>query len=142
MKNTYLIFAFAWFVLAGCNPKPSDSTEISSTVKADLVEVIDFHSTHRCITCVAIEKTSKKVVEESFVDELKTGKVIFRVLNIDDPENKEIVKEYEIYGSSLVLIIHRGDNKRAEDLTQFAFMNIRNEEAFSEGLKEKIRNFL
>lgn len=142
MKSTYLMLAFAWFVMVGCNSRPTDTNKVSTLTKADVVEVIDFHSTHRCITCMAIEKTSKKVVEESFFDELKAGKVIFRVLNIDDPENKEIVEKHEIYGSSLVLIIHRGDEKSTEDLTQFAFMNIRNEEAFIEGLKNKIRNFL
>ncbi|MFN3316699.1 MAG: hypothetical protein ACK40K_07790, partial [Raineya sp.] len=60
MKNVMLSFAFLIALL------------VANTSFAQTVEVIDFHSTHRCKTCLAIEKSAKAVLEKEFASELKS----------------------------------------------------------------------
>ena len=62
----------------------------------DRVEVLYFHGKKRCATCMAIEKNTKEVVEEQFADELGNGTVVFRIIDISDPENEEIADKYEV----------------------------------------------
>lgn len=103
------------------------------------IEVIDFHSTNRCMTCKAIESNAKKTVETYFAD---NGNISFAVYNVDDAKNEKIAEEFQAAGTSLFLRITKGSKSQIVDLTQFAFMNGRNEEKFLPSLKEEIEKYL
>lgn len=107
--------------------------------KTNRLEVIDFHSTHRCVTCETIEANTKHTLETYFSDELKSGLIVFKVINVDEKENEDIAREFEASGTALFLHRISSDNKEKTDLTNFAFMNARNIDAFSEKLKDKIK---
>lgn len=106
------------------------------------VEVIDFHSNFRCITCKAIEANAKKTVDELSGVKNSSAKVSFKVYNIDEPANKSIAEEFQASGTGLFLRIIRDNKSEIVDLTRFAFMNARNEEKFIAGLKEEIERRL
>ena len=98
-----------------------------------------FHITNRCHTCISIEATTKKVLEESYQKKLDDGTIIFKTFNVDLPENKDIVKKYEAYGATLALTkIENGKEVGTEDMTSMAFSKINNEELFKNELKLKI----
>ncbi len=102
-----------------------------------------FHITHRCNTCQTIEATTKKILETYFAKELKEGIIVYQSFNCELPENKKLVEKYAAYGSTLALTpIVNGKEAGIDDITSFAFSKIRNEEAFSEGLIEKINNYI
>lgn len=102
-----------------------------------------FHLTHRCNTCVTIEKYTKEVLEENFKDELKSKVIIFQSFNCETPENKELVKEYNAYGSTLALTIVKNKLKtNVDDITGWAFSKVGNEDVFKKELKEKIKEYL
>jgi thiol-disulfide isomerase/thioredoxin len=103
------------------------------------VEVVNFHSTNRCYTCNAIEANAKKTVETYYKD---NKKVSFAAYNVDEAKNKNIAEKFQAYGSSLFLRINNGANTEIINLTQFAFMNGRNEAKFMAELRSKINNHL
>lgn len=107
---------------------------------AQTVEVIDFHSTHRCKTCLAIEKTTKTALEEEFPKELKSGKVVFKTVDVDDPKNAKIAEQFEAAGTALW--IYRADKKIKVDLTDFAFMNAKNVDKLGERIKSEVKKAL
>lgn len=107
---------------------------------AQTVEVIDFHNTNRCKTCLMIEKSAKSVLEKEFANELKSGKIVFKTVNVDKTENAQISEQFEASGSALW--IYRADKKIKVDLTDFAFMNVGNAEKFSEKVKAEIQKAL
>ncbi len=110
--------------------------------KAKLL-VYYFHLTHRCNTCQTIEATTKKNLETNFAKELKEGIIVYQSFNCELPENKKLVEKYTAYGSTLALTpIVNGKEAGMEDITNFAFSKIRNEEAYSQGLIEKINNYI
>lgn len=103
------------------------------------IEVIDFHSTNRCMTCKAIEANARKTVETYFAD---SDNISFAVYNVDDTKNKKIAEEFQAAGTSLFLRVTKGGKSQIVNLTQFAFLNGRNEEKFLPGLKEEIEKYL
>lgn len=109
----------------------------------DRVEVLYFHGKKRCATCMAIEKNTKDVVEEQFADELGNGTVVFRIIDISDPENEEIAEKYEVTWSSLFVSRWKDGKETYENLTEYAFANARTSpETFKSGLTEKINELL
>lgn len=106
------------------------------------VEVIDFYGTHRCITCKAIEANAQYTVETFFKEELKAGRVIFKTVNVDAPENYEIAELYEVTGTALYLNVVKGGQETHIDLTEQAFENGRDKAVFSDELKFFIENEL
>lgn len=131
--------------LISCNTNANGETAQTDNEnnKEGYVEVLCFHSKQRCVTCRAIEDLTKSVVESDFADELKSGKLIFRVIDITTEENEEIADKYEVTWSSLFIVGHKGGNEQVENLTEFAFANARNSpEVFRHGIVEKINGML
>ena len=106
------------------------------------IEVIDFHSTHRCLTCNAIELHTRYTLKKYFSDELKSGKITFQVINIDKEKNFEIAEKFEASGTSLFLNVIANGKERQVNLTDFAFMKARQKEEYMTALKSKIEKEL
>jgi len=95
------------------------------------IEVIYFHNTYRCATCLAIESVTKSTLEKEYPEQMKAGKITFQSLNIQEDANESIAQKLNVSGQSLLFI---KDNKRA-DLTNDAFMYARTK---PDKLSEKI----
>jgi len=102
------------------------------------VEVIDFHSTHRCMTCNAIEVNTRYTLESHFAEELKNENISFLVVNVDDEENYTIAEKFKATGTALFLNVIVDGKETPIDLTDFAFLNGTDKEVFSKELKVKI----
>ena len=119
---------------------PSPNNRDASTVAAnDKLEVVYFHSEHRCKTCIQIEKLTKQTLETAFAKEIKNGSVYFTMYNADDPKNAKIAEKYAAYGSALFLTRHKNGKETKEDLTNFAFTNAFNDAVFIEKFKAYIK---
>ncbi len=107
------------------------------------LDVLYFHATRRCPTCMAIEENTKKTLDTYFSAQLKNGSVKFTIINVDDSKNKAIAEKYEATGSALFLTKTMGGKESKDDLTEFAFANARNNpDKFISGLKDKINLLL
>jgi hypothetical protein len=63
-----------------------------------------FHRTLRCPTCLKIERTAKQAIEKGFAPDLKSGRLEWRAVNIEEPGNEHFEKDFELESSSLVLV--------------------------------------
>ena len=106
------------------------------------IEVIDFHSTHRCVTCNAIEKHAKLTLDTYFEKELKEGKITFQVINVDKKKNYKLAEKFEAAGTSLFLNVIVDGVEKQINLTQFAFKYGKNEVEFKKRLKSRIEKQL
>ncbi len=115
---------------------------IKPTIKVKLL-VYYFHLTNRCNTCKKIEAATIKTLETYFKKELENGTIVFQSFNVDLPENKKLVEKYQAYGATLALTpLVKGQEADIEDITDFAFSKIGNEEIFINELREKIISYL
>ena len=113
---------------------------LAQTKMKDHVEVMYFHGKQRCVTCMAIEKYAKEVVEKDFANEKKNGKVVFKVVDISTPEGAKIAKDYRVTWSSLFVNGWKKGKEKRNDMTQFAFNNARKHtDEFKKGVNGKIK---
>lgn len=104
----------------------ADTTEIKQAVPQSDSAVVEtpesrpdkfiayyFHGTRRCATCKKLEAYSTEAVLTGFPDQLKSGLLEWRVVNIDEEENEHFVEDYQLY-TKAVIISHLVDNKEVE----------------------------
>ena len=63
-----------------------------------------FHVTVRCTTCRMIESYSREVVEQKFGADIAKGRLQYKLVNLELPENRHFVKDYQLFTKSLVLV--------------------------------------
>jgi hypothetical protein len=132
MKNLSItIFAFIAVTLtaSNCNAQQNNSSSQVSTI-----EVIQFHSEHRCMTCLKIEKLTRSTLDNYF----KT--IPFKLVNVDDKNNTKMAEQFEATGTALFLYNPKTGKKK--ELTDFAFMKAGDQMRFESELKKYIEDFL
>jgi hypothetical protein len=79
-------------------------TVVTPSVRSHRVIAYYFHTTYRCASCRAIEAYSREAIETAFADEIKDGRILWKVVNIEVKGNEHFVKDYGLYTKSLVLV--------------------------------------
>ena len=101
-----------------------------------------FHGDFRCRTCLAIESQAHETITAAFADELASGRLTWRALNIEQPENEHFVEDFQLVTRSLVLVAYRdGAVARWKNLDK-VWQLVRDEELFSQYVRESTRAFL
>ena len=110
--------------------------------KKSVVEVLYFYGKQRCATCIAIEKGTKEVMETKYAEELKSGELVFR--SVDIQKEEALADKYEVSWSSLIIVDYdKNGDEHAQNLTEFAFANARRApERFRADLTKKISELL
>jgi hypothetical protein len=130
-------------VTDGNGDSATDSLPINvSSGPADRVDVVYFHRTQRCHTCLYAEEQTRYTLETYFKDELASGRVTFQSINVQDEANADIVKKYN-NASYLTLCINtvRGDTDHIEEVIDI-WLVIGNDEAFDEVVKSAVEKSL
>ena len=135
MKNNVFmpLFSIVMLLFVGVNAtaQRKAGTDVKSKIPP-VIEVIQFHSEHRCVTCVKIEELTKET--------LKSYPLIpFSLVNVDDKKNEKISAQFEATGTALFL--YNSKSKKKQDVSGLAFMNAGDREKFIKELKIKIENF-
>lgn len=137
-KILFILMAIIGLISCNYNQNANAQTLAEATQK-EYVEVLYFHGKQRCITCNAIEKLSKEVVEESFAQQLKDGKVVFKVIDISTKEGEKIADKYEVTWSSLYINKWKGGKEVKSNMTDFGFSYAKGSpKVFKAGVKNKI----
>jgi len=71
--------------------------------QADKILAYYFHTNYRCPTCRRIEAYSREAIETGFARELADGRLEFRLVNVETPENQHYMQDYKLVTKSLVL---------------------------------------
>jgi len=132
----YILLAICIIFLVLILPGSYAATEAQakSTGKTDItiphqdvekVEVLYFHPRFRCVSCNNVEKFAREVTRDEFAKEIKDGKLVFKSLEIDDPKNKELVRELGVTGSSLY-VVASGKGKSEHEEIKSVWLNWNN----------------
>ncbi len=138
MKKLLLLLAIiSSFVACGNAQKKTEN--VATQTNSDKIEVLYFHGKQRCITCRAIETLTNEVLDSDFAEAQKSGKVIFKIIDISQKENEAIADKYEVTWSSLIL----DKGGKVVNLTDMGFSYAKNQpEVFKSKLKEEIAKLL
>ena len=126
-------------VISGCK-KQGDSNAASSPAmdgNDTVVIAYYFHRTIRCAGCLEIETNAKRVIENSFANQIADKKLIWAPFNLDEPGGEEFGKEFDVSASTLVLSKTK-NYKKLEKVWQLAH----DPEAFDAYVKDEVKQFL
>ncbi|MFC1754955.1 nitrophenyl compound nitroreductase subunit ArsF family protein [Thermoproteota archaeon] len=109
LKTKYAVIAIvlilAVIAVSGLvNNKNNDVTDNLINQQAgdiERIEIIHFHGTHQCYSCITVGNLAEETVNTYFKDELASGKITFQHIDGELPENYELVKKYGITSASL-----------------------------------------
>lgn len=110
--------------------------------KNNYIVVYYFHGNFRCYSCHRIEQLSKEAIEHYFRNELDSGKLIFKAVNVEKKENEHFIKDYQLYTKSLIISLVK-DNKEVKfhNLTRiWEFLG--NKQKFFEYVRDEIAEYL
>lgn len=99
-RLVFLLLAFATLVSCG---NAQNKQPMNQSGKKAALEVLYFHGAQRCVTCKAIESLTKEVLDNEYADAMKSGNLVFKVIDISKSENEAIADKYEVAWSSLIL---------------------------------------
>lgn len=117
MKKVISISVMLFLMLALFNVNAAEPLKNT----APTVEVYYFHFSRRCATCQAVETESQKAISTLYPAQYKSGKIIFKSINLDEAGNKALAEKCKADGQALLLL---SGNKRY-DLTDKGFMYAR-----------------
>jgi len=127
-------------VLSSSSISPTVIPQIS-VIPADKIGVIHFHGTQQCWSCITVGKYALKTIKEKFPNEYENGKIVFKDINGELPENRDIVIKYQASGSSLFInAIRNGQDNIEEDVTVWRLIS--NENQFVDYFQNKLNNLL
>ncbi len=99
------------------------------------------HGDARCLTCRKLETYAKKALDTYFADELTSGKILWQVVNVDQPQNKHFIKDYELITKSVVLSkMEDGKEVEWKNLDRI-WQEVGNKQSYLEYVRDSILKF-
>jgi len=121
------------------NPISTLANDASAVQK---VEVLHFHGTHQCQSCINVGKCAEDAVNEYFQSEQKSGSVVFAHVNGELPENAGLVQQYGATGSSLWIGVYDKDGSFSKEQNINVWYKTDDMEKCKEYMKEVIERKL
>lgn len=155
MKTTrltaILVFCVTVILTSGCasgvtrdNGRASviePSSPSPSVEKAEKIEVVHFHGTNQCYSCITVGKYALNTIKERFPKEYADGTIVFRDINGELSENQDIVMKYQARGSSLFINAIRNGSDNIEEDTK-VWRLISDETQYADYLEDKLNKLL
>jgi len=138
------LIIISFFSFKGFANKEVEKTSIlglDNSTSADKIEVVHFHGTHQCWSCITVGEYALATIKNKFSEEYQSGKIVFKDINSELPENKEIVTKYQARSSSLFInAITGNEDNIEEDITVWRLVS--NEQRFTDYFENKLRTLL
>lgn len=109
--------------LFSCGGKTEQNTNSKndSTEKVDRLEVFAFHGTRQCETCKHMKAFTKSTLDKHFKKELKSGEIVYQVIDVDDEKNYALAEKFVATGTALMTNKVKAGKDHIEDWSDFAF---------------------
>ena len=92
---------------------PTTAQQLIADPKADVDVVYYFMTSQRCPSCMKIEAFTKEAVEQNFSEKLAEKDLVWKIVKVDEPQNRHFIQDYQLYTKSVVLVRYR-DGKQVE----------------------------
>lgn len=130
-----------------CNSNDSTNVHVEqlkndSTINQNSLEIYAFHGTRQCETCKNMKANTKATLDKYFIEELKSGKIIYQVIDVDDSKNEKLAEKFEATGTALMVNKVVNGKDSIVDWSDFAFDKANDETIFIPELKTKIESIL
>ena len=106
------------------------------------INVYYFYGNYRCVSCYKIEKYTKEALYKYFGDELESGKLAYKTVNVEKKSNAHFIDDYGLYTKSVIVsLVNDGKEVRYKNLDN-VWGYLGNREKFYEYIKDEVSLFL
>ncbi len=106
--NKIILLIIPLLLIAGCTSN-NTTGNVVNTINVDHLEVIHFHATNQCWSCITVGAYAEQTINNYFSNEIASGLITFKHVNGELSENSELVKKYGVTGSSLFIGVYGKD---------------------------------
>ena len=118
-------------------PAPPDTLRLEHRIIAYY-----FHTTLRCASCRQIEAYSHEAIATAFAKELADGRLVWRLVDVEEKGNEHFVDDYDLFTKSLVLVEEaRGQQVRWKNLAK-VWELLPRKERFCRYVQDEVRGYL
>ncbi|HNX90963.1 MAG TPA: nitrophenyl compound nitroreductase subunit ArsF family protein [Candidatus Omnitrophota bacterium] len=101
-----------------------------------------FHGSFRCPTCKKLESYAKAAINDNFKNEIASGKLEFKEINVEEKENDHFIGEYQLYTKTLILSLEKdGKETKWKNLDRIWDL-VGNKKEYMEYVKNGVDDFL
>ena len=85
-----------------------------------------------------MKANTKATLDKYFAEELKSGKIVYQIIDVDDAKNEMLAEKFQATGTALMInkVVNGKDN--INDWSDFAFDKANDANVFMSELKRKI----
>jgi len=117
-------------------------TRVAPSERPHRVVAYYFHTTDRCVSCRAIEAYSQEAIASAFAEEIKDGRLVWRVVNVEVPGNEHFIQDYQLYTKSLVIVHEvRGEPPEWKNLEK-VWQLVQDKPRFLRYVQDEMRGYL
>jgi len=122
---------------------PVKTSNTPPPVLSNRIDVVYFHAKVRCTTCLCFEKQVTNLINKYFQDVINSGKLTYRVLNVQDPMTTAVARKYGAVGSQLFINNVINDFDNIEDIQDiWSWDCVNNPSGFDMKIKSVIEQYL
>lgn len=114
----------------------------SSANEGNKVIAYYFHGNFRCDSCLKIENYSRETIEQNFKNELSSGRLVFKVINVEEKGNEHFTNDYQLYTKSLVVTLIKGGKEVKYENLKKVWEYLNNQSQFHDYVKSGIDSYL
>jgi thiol-disulfide isomerase/thioredoxin len=118
------------------------SMSMTSEAARDNLVVYYFYGNTRCPTCRAIESQSYETVHTEFVEQLESGELVWKTLNYEQPDTKQLRTKFEIQMPIVVLARMKDGQIDEWNRLDRVWGIVKDKTAFREYVRDEIKKML
>jgi len=89
-----------------------------------------------------MEKYSREAIQTNFQDELDSGELEFKAVNVEEPGNEHFVNDHRLYTKSLILsLVKDGKEVESKNLDKIWEL-VRNKQKFIDYVASEVNEFM
>jgi len=139
-----VIFVVQLLLTIGKNNSGANQVNLANTQSSgnvDKVQVVHFHATQQCWSCIKVGEYAEKTIKGKFSEEYASGRIEYLDINVELPENSAIVSKFGARGASLFMnVIRDGKDNISEDVQVWRLVS--NEQSFISYFEGKLKRYL
>lgn len=145
MKVSIFLSITLMVLLGSCgqnNSSKQATANPNNTAQLSRLEVYCFHGTRQCTTCKNMKANTLKALTLNYNKQLQDSSIVFRIVDVDLPENEVLAEKFQATGTALMLNWVRQGKDSIIDMSDLAFEKANDEAIFIKDFSSSIAAFV
>lgn len=136
-----LLLGMVWVPSAPCDK--TDVAEVQASDQAGPRFIAYYFFTNkRCGPCKRIEQWAHEAITDNFKDQIAAGRLQWQALNVELPENKHYIEDFQLYTKSVVITEYQDGKPIRWEILEDVWTLYRDREKYFDYLTRKTRAFM